>query len=315
MIVATSSLPASAGLKCLADKVRILTLRQTLLRTVRSFFVSRGFLEVETPIRIPTPALEDYIDAEPSGNWFLRTSPELHMKRLLAAGYERIFQIGPCFRQAERGKQHHPEFCMLEWYRLQADYEDVLADTIDLLRLAVREITGNTHCQFKGQTINLGGEWEQLTVQEAFEQYAGVDLRQTIEAGRFEQVLVERVEPHLGRGRPTILRDYPLACGGFAQPLCNQPNLLARWEIYIEGLELGNACSELTDRKQQQQRFAATAELRRREGRPVYPLDEPFLDVLGSGMPPAAGVALGVDRLIMVLADVDTIADVMPFSD
>ncbi len=291
----------------------VLELRASVFAAIRAFFAEREFLAVETPVRLPAPALEDYIEAEPSGDWWLRTSPELHMKRLLAAGYERIYQIGPCFRQGEQGRRHLPEFTMLEWYRLHANHEDILADTIALVRQTAQAVLGSLACPFRGQVIDFGGEWERLSVAEAFSRFAGRDLDETIAAGEFEQVLVEQVEPHLGNGRPTVLGEYPLACSGLSRPIPGRPDRVERWELYVAGLELGNACSELTDAAEQAARFAACAELRRREDRPVYPVDEPFMAALGRGMPPAAGIAIGLDRLVMVLANLDDLADTVAF--
>jgi len=293
----------------------VLELRARLFAVCRAFFAERDFLAVETPVRLPAPALEDYIEAEPAGEQWLRTSPELHMKRLLAAGYERIYQIGPCFRQGERGRRHLPEFTMLEWYRLHADHETILADTVALLRQALQATLGKTVCHFRGQDIDFGGDWERLSVAEAFARHAGRDLDAAIAAGEFEQVLVEQVEPRLGQGRPTVLDEYPLACSGLSRPIPGRPDRVERWELYVAGLELGNACSELTDPDEQAARFAACAALRQRENRPVYPLDEAFMAALRQGMPPAAGIAVGLDRLVLMLADRDDLADTVPFPE
>ena len=292
-----------------------LELRGRVLAALGEFFGSRGFLQVETPVRVLAPALEDYIDAEPSGNAWLRTSPELHMKRLLAAGYERLWQVGPCFRLGERGRRHRPEFTMLEWYRAHADWRDILHDTVALLRELARAATDSTVCRFRGQTLDLAVPWTEITVDEAFRRYAGVELDAAIAAGRFEDVLVSRVEPRLGLDAPTILSEYPLACSGLSRQIPGRPDRVERWELYIAGLEIGNACSELVDAAEQRRRFAACAELRRAEGRTVYPLDEPFLAALTHGMPAAAGIAIGLDRLVMVLAGADSIEDVIAFPE
>lgn len=292
----------------------VLELRARLFAACRAFFAERDFLAVETPVRLPAPALEDYIEAEPSGEQWLRTSPELHMKRLLAAGYERIYQIGPCFRQGERGRRHLPEFTMLEWYRLHADHEAILADTVALLRQVLQAILGSSVCHFRGQDIDFGGEWERLSVAEAFSRHAGRDLDEAIARGEFEQVLVEQVEPHLGQGRPTVLDEYPLSCSGLSRPIPGRPDRVERWELYVAGLELGNACSELNDPDEQASRFAACAALRRQEKRPVYPIDEAFMEALRKGMPPAAGIAIGLDRLVLVLADRDDLAETVAFA-
>lgn len=289
-----------------------LELRHCILAATRSFFRQRAFLEIETPVRIPTPALEDYIDAESSGDHFLRTSPELHMKRLLAAGYERVFQIGPCCRQGERGRVHLPEFSMLEWYRLDADYTDVLSDTMSLIREIVAVAYGGTSFQVRGQLVDVGEEWERLTVDDAYRAYAGCTADAALAEDRFEEILVERVEPHLGVGRPTVLMDYPACTSSLSKPKASNPRQAERWELYFAGLEIANACSELTDPLAQRRSFEATADLRHGEGRAVYDLDEPFLDALQS-IPSAAGVAIGMDRLVMAVAGADTIADVVAF--
>lgn len=284
-----------------------------MLRSIREFFDQGGFLEVETPVRLTVPALEDHIEAESSGDRWLRTSPELHMKRLLAAGYSRIYQIGPCFRQGEFGRRHRPEFTMLEWYRADADGRDILADTIGLVRLAAQATIGSGKIRFQGREVEVLGDWEELSVAEAFRRYAGVDLRQAMATGRYEEILCTQVEPTLGWGRPTVLCDYPAEMAALARRKPSDPTVAERWELYVGGLELANAYTELTDAAEQRLRFQACAELRRREGRPVYPLDEPFLAALEQGLPPCGGIALGIDRLAMVLADTEEIADVVAF--
>jgi lysyl-tRNA synthetase class 2 len=290
--------------------------RQILFQGIRAFFSERDFLEVDTPIRLATPALEDYIDAEPAGSCYLRTSPELHMKQLLAAGYERIFQLGSCFRQNERGRQHRPEFTMLEWYRTHSDYREILADTRDLLLNVANRVNGQTCCTFRGQEIDLQADWEKLSVDEAFERHVpGTSLDQAIASGQFEELLVTCIEPHLGTRVPTVLRDYPLELGGLARARSDNPQRAERWELYINGLELANAYSELTDAEEQRRRFAETALLRQREGREVYPLDEAFMSALESGIPPSGGIALGVDRLLMVLTNSESIDQVVAFPD
>ncbi|MCK5806439.1 MAG: EF-P lysine aminoacylase GenX, partial [Lentisphaeria bacterium] len=183
---------------------QVLRLRQRLVDATRDFFREHDFLETPTPIRVSAPALEDYIDAEPSGDWFLRTSPELHMKRMLAVGCARIFQLGACFRQGERGRNHLPEFTMLEWYRLHADHEDILTDTIAYLRHVLTQCLGTAQCPFRGRQIDFAGEWDRITVDEAFRLYADRDVDEAVAQGDFEEILVSRVEPHLGASRPTI---------------------------------------------------------------------------------------------------------------
>lgn len=291
-----------------------LELRAKALSATRAFFEEAGFLEINTPVRIPTPALEDYIEAVESGSQWLRTSPEFHLKRVLAAGYDKIYQIGPCFRKDECGKRHRLEFTMLEWYRANGIWLDVLEDTQKLLAFVAEKCLGKTVCSFRGRTLELAQPWEQITVEEAFSKFAGVNLDECIANGEFEQVLVDKVEQHLGiNGRPTALTEYPLACSGLSRQIPNRPNRVERWEVYVAGLELGNACSELAEPVEQTRRFRECALLRQREQRPVYKLDQPFLDAMRVGFPPAAGVAIGMDRFFMLLSNTDDINEVTAF--
>jgi len=292
-----------------------LQVRGRLLKAARGFLDERGFLEVETPVRVRAPALETHIDAEPSGALYLRTSPELHMKRLLADGAERIYQIGPCFRRGERGPFHRPEYTMLEWYRRDADYMDMLVDAKALLDAVCREVAGTTSLRHAGRRIEMMPVWECLTVSEAFRQWAGWDPVAAYDPDRFDLDLVEKVQPALPRDRPVVLKDYPAEAAALARCRAGDPPVAERWELYAGGLELANAFSELTDPEEQRRRFAACAAAREAAGRPVYPKDEAFLDALREGLPPCGGVALGIDRLHMLLAGAAHIDSVVPFPE
>jgi lysyl-tRNA synthetase class 2 len=304
---------ALAERRCLLDKRVALQTRARMLSSIRGWFDKADFLPVETPVRLAAPALEDYIEAEPAGHAWLRTSPELHMKRLLAAGYERIYQIGPCFRKDESGSRHLPEFSMLEWYRLHGDWRDIQRDSQALLRQVLKDCLGAGSCRFRGRRVDFAAEWEEITVDVAFQKYAGRSLDTCLAEGVFEQVLVELVEPRLGLERPTLLSEYPLACSGLSQPIPGCPERVERWELYVCGLELGNACSELIDPQEQERRFEECAQLRQNEGRPVYPLDQQFMNALWMGMPKAAGIAIGLDRLAMIICNCDEIDEVVSF--
>ncbi len=293
----------------------VLDLRARVRRAIRGFFEARGFLEVETPVRLPAPALELHIDAIPAGAAWLRTSPELHMKRLLAAGCDRLVQLGPCFRDGERGDRHHPEFTLLEWYRARADYRDLLGDAKVLLADAARAALGRTEFEYRGTRIELMPVWEVLTVREAFRAFAGWDPVASFDPARFDEDLVLKVEPNLPTDRPVVLMDYPVAAAALARRKPDDPRVAERWELYVGGLELANAFSELTDPVEQRARFEACAAERRALGRPVYPLDEPFLAALEAGLPPSAGIALGVDRLVMLLAGAASLDEVLPFRE
>ena len=291
-----------------------LDLRARMVRAIRAFFDLRGYVEVETPIRLRAPALELHIDAEPSGDRFLRTSPELHMKRLLAEGFDRIYQIGPCFRRGERGPLHHPEYTMLEWYRAATDYRGILEETRDLVLAVTRAAAGGSSVVRNGRTLDVAGPWSVTTVSDAFRRWAGWDPAARFDADRFDADLVEKVEPNLPREAPVVLIDYPAPAAALSRLKADDPRVAERWELYLDGVEIANAYSELTDPALQRARFDECARRRRALGKPVYPLDEEFLDALGR-VPPAGGIALGVDRLAMVLAGAPTIGDVTAFRE
>jgi elongation factor P--(R)-beta-lysine ligase len=297
----------------MTSRQSVLRTRSRILQAIRHFFVERDFVEVETPVRLPVPALETHIDAIPCDGQHLRTSPEIHMKRLLAAGEPRIFQMGPCFRRGETGRFHNPEFTMLEWYRVDADYLDILVDMKALLGFVAGEVTGATTVHFHGNRIALLPVWDRLTVEEAFVMYAGWNPVTAYDPDRFDIDLVEKVEPRLAADKPTVIMDYPAAAGALARRKPGRPDVAERWEVYAGGMELANAFSELTDADEQRRRFGIAAAERRSLGSEVYPIDERFLKVLEAGMPAAGGVALGVDRLVMLLTDASSIEDVRPF--
>ena len=287
--------------------------RASILQAIRLFFINQGYLEVETPHRIPAPAPESHIDAVPSGSWFLHTSPELCMKRLLAAGYEKIFQICRCWRGEERGRLHTPEFTLLEWYRTESDYRALMEECEAFIQRVASTLGLGDKLHFRGQTIDLTRPWERISVEEAFQRYAPIPMRRALAEHIFDEVMVEKIEPHLGMSRPTFLYDYPAERGALARLKEDDPTLAERFELYIGGLELANAFSELIDVKEQRERFLSEQAYRRSLSKPSYPLPEKFLRELGT-MPPAAGIALGVDRLVMVLLDAPRIDDVVAFT-
>jgi lysyl-tRNA synthetase class 2 len=295
------------------DRRAALVLRSRITFAVRAFFHERGYLEVETPVRIRTPALELHIDAESSRNHWLRTSPELHMKRLLAEGHGPLFQVGPCFRRGEQGRQHHPEYTMLEWYRPGAGYLELVEEAEALVRAAAAAAGCPHPLHVRGRQVDLSCPWHRLTVSAAFLQHAGWDPCRAFDADRFDLDLVERVEPALPMDRPVVLYDYPPELAALARIRRGSPDVAERWELYIAGVELANAYGELTDPGEQRARFETWAEARRKAGRAVYDLDEPFLEALQRGLPACAGIALGLDRLVMVLADAPDLRTVTAF--
>jgi lysyl-tRNA synthetase class 2 len=186
---------------------RNLALRARILSAVRRFFEQQEFLEVETPIRIPAPAPEAHIEAQHSGGWYLQTSPELCMKRLLAAGYERIFQICHCFRQKERGRRHLPEMTLLEWYCAGWSYEQMMTHTTQLLRFVAESLQAPNPLAYQGLCIDLGEPWDRITVAQAFDRYAPLSMAEALATGRFDEVMGLDIEPRLGLTRPVYLYD------------------------------------------------------------------------------------------------------------
>jgi lysyl-tRNA synthetase class 2 len=295
--------------------IAALQIRCNVLQAIRRYFLSCDFIEVDTPVRLPAPALETFIDAIPSGDWYLRTSPELHMKRLLVAGMPKIFQMGPCFREGERGRHHNPEFTMLEWYRAHADYETILEDAQALISDVAQEVLGSTILQWGDGEIDVDRPWVRVSVSDAFLQHAGWDPVLAFDADRFDLDLINKVEPALPRDRGVVLIDYPIEVAALAKPHPDDPRVAERWELYLGGLELANAFSELTDAAEQRRRFEECAAERSAAGREVYPLDQPFLAALEAGMPPSGGIAMGVDRLVMLIANAASIQDIIPFAE
>ena len=290
-----------------------LVLRAGILASIRCFFQENNYLEVETPYRIPAPAPEAHIDAQPSGRWFLHASPELCMKQMLAAGFPRIFQMCKCFRQSERGNRHLPELTMLEWYTAGASYRDMMTQSEALISHVARDLGRNHELQYQGTLVDLALPWSRMTVNRAFETYAGVSVEESLEKGTFDETLALKVEPHLGNDRPLFLYDYPAPLGSLARLKPGSEHLSERFELYIRGVEICNAFSELTDPDEQRARFEKEMKLRKSLGKTVYPLPEPFLKSLEK-MPEAAGNALGVDRLVMLFADTAVIDDVVAFT-
>ncbi len=311
-------LPEDAGL---AARLPLLERRARVVDAVRGYFRGQGFLEVTTPHRVVCPGLEPHLVAQPAGDRWLITSPELHLKRLLAAGAERVFEIARAWRGDEHGPWHLPEFAMLEWYRAYEGLDALEADVLALLDAA--------GCRFARPP-------ERLTVREAFSRHAGLDLAALRDprafgaaAGAlgvrvapgddwddvFFRVFLERVEPHLGRDRVTVLAEYPASQAALARvrPDPEFPVAL-RFEVYASGVELANAFDELTDPCEQRRRHEADRAWRAAHGREAPPLDEAFLAALAAGHPPAAGIALGLDRLVALALGENDLARVVPFA-
>jgi elongation factor P--(R)-beta-lysine ligase len=293
----------------LSRKKPILEKRARVVQSIRAFFVERGYLEVETPLRLPANAPETHINPVSTDGWFLQTSPELCMKRLLAAGYPRLFQISRCWREGERGGRHLPEYTMLEWYRAKIDYHDLMAECEELLRALVP----GGFLQRGGRRIDLSPPWERVTVRQAFARYTATTPEEALATDRFDELIALEIEPNLGLFRPVFLTEYPTELAALARRKPDDTAVAERFELYIAGVELANAFSELIDPIEQRRRFEKDEAARRAAGKPPYPSPEKFLQEL-ENMPPAAGIALGVDRLVMLLAGAETIDEVVAFT-
>ena len=298
--------------------------RAAALGAIRALFAGRGFLEVETPALVPSPGLDLHLDAfavegAPPGASFLITSPEYQMKRLLAGGVPRCFQLARCFRRGELGARHNPEFTMLEWYRAFAGVDAVMGDTEAVVRGVAAALGAGGALCVGGVAVSLGAPFERLCVGDAFARYAGVAPDEAIalasrDEERFFRILIDEVEPQLAREpRPVFLVDYPAPFASLARLKPGDPRVCERFELYIGGVELCNGFGELTDPVEQRARLERDQAERARLGKPTYPIDERFLDALEEGMPPAAGNALGVDRLIALCLGAEAIADVLTF--
>ncbi len=327
-----------------ADRRPLLQARGRIVAALRSWFSARDFVEVETAALQVSPGNETHLHAfateltGPAGDrrkLYLRTSPEFACKKLLAAGEPRIFEFARVFRNRERGALHHPEFTMLEWYRANEPYETLMDDCAALMGEAARAAPAKQF-SFRGKTVDPFAAPERITVAEAFDRYAGVDLLATIIEGKgdrtrldaaaakagvsiatddtwndiFSRILAEQVEPHLGIGRATFVYEYPLPLAALARAKTGSDKVAERFEFYACGVELANGFGELTDVGEQRARFATAMDEKLRVHGECYPVDEDFLAALAD-MPDASGIALGFDRLVMLATGASRIEQVM----
>ncbi len=289
--------------------------RSRIIALVREFFVKEGFLEVETPVVVASAGQEPYLNPFKTEFFdergrrapgYLITSPEYSHKKLLAAGFEKTFEITRAFRSGEEwGGLHNPEFTMIEWYRAHADYTAIMSDVEKMVQFVAARVSPE-------QSKRVAGSWERVSVAEAFKRYAEVILENVPDEETFFKIFLTKIERKLGVAKPTILYDYPTSMASLARIKKSDPRYAERFEVYIAGMELGNAFSELNDAKEQRTRFMKERALRKNLGKGQIPLDEDFLDAVGN-MPPSAGIAFGIDRLVMLLTNAKTIEDVLAF--
>lgn len=336
-------------------------MREWVIDGIRAYFKLQKFREVETPLFVanpdPEPTIELFQTVHKTNDYavtgYLNGSPEFMMKKLLAAGSGNIFQICKSFRNGEPvSSRHNPEFTILEWYRVEADYRDVMNDCEGLFRFlhtyidALKEDKlahamdvellpeSDLVLRFKGKEYDLRGAWERLSVPEAFEKYASITKEDLLDESllltkvqqkgyfvdetttyddAFYQVMLNEIEPHLGATKPTFLYDYPASQAALSKKKEEDPRLAERFELYIGGLEIGNAFSELADWKEQQERFENQLQSRKENDQAVWNVDAVFINALKNGFPRCGGIAVGVDRLVMLFADASEISEVLFF--
>lgn len=326
-----------------AEKRPFLEKRARIVRAIRDYFDSDGFIEVQTPVLQVCPVMDTHIhafetvlkgpDLQPAARLYLQTSPEFDMKKLMTAGVEKLYQMCPVFRNGEGSRLHSPEFTMLEWYRAGgADYRALMTDCEGLLR-RVAEVLDVQAFSHREVECNPFEDWRRISVCEAFSEYAGIDLAahledtegfahavrsigvRVAEGDRWDDLffaaMAEKIEPFLGRDVPAILYDYPASLASLSRRKPEDPRFAERFELYVCGVELANAFSELTDAQEQRERFAAEMALKNKLYNETYPADESFLRALDYGLPESAGIALGVDRLVMLATGAEHISQVL----
>ncbi len=325
-----------------AEKKPFLAVRRALRAVVREYFENQGFWEVETPILQACPTFETHIhafettllgvDLQPQGPRYLHTSPEYAMKKFLVAGVEAMYQLCPVYRNGEGSRLHSPEFTMLEWYRAHTDYHAMMEDCETLLKVCAEKLE-LPHLRFAGRACDPSRPFERLSVRAAFARYAKMELNiflEDVEGFRaaliaqnirmaegdawddlFFRVMAEKIEPYLGMETPCILHDYPAGLAPLSRRCASDPRYAERFEVYVCGVELANASSELCDPLEQRRQYEAQMVEKSRLYGARYPLEEDFMAALEYGMPPSSGCALGFDRLVMLATNAERIDQVL----
>ncbi len=323
-------------------KLPCLEKRMALTRAIRGFFDNQGFYEVETPILQVCPVMDVHIhafkteikgvDLKRERDLYLHTSPEFAMKKLLVAGIPKMYQLCHVFRNGEGSRLHSPEFTILEWYRAQADYRAIMDDCAGLLRHCAERLEIKTY-RHKEYSCDPFADWQKITVAEAFEKYSGISLGGYLEDPEgfaaaiaekrirvapgdrwddlFFRVMAEKIEPRLGVDVPAILYDYPVSMASLSRRKPDDPRYAERFELYVCGIELANAFSELTDAAEQEKRYHEEMAIKKKLYGETYPLDEDFIAALKHGLPESGGIALGVDRLAMLASGAENINQVL----
>lgn len=293
--------------------------RERVIDTIRDFFKRQRFHEVQTPVLVPVPSIEPNLEVFKTElrtskgvkkDGYLIMSPEFSIKKLLAAGIGNCFEMTRCFRNEEEvSSLHNPEFTMLEWYRINADYTDIMRDFEQLFL----KIIGKNKLSYQGQTYDLSTPWPRISVAEVFQKFAGKDVSKVSDED-FYKIFFNEIEPELLKSqKPFFIYDYPISQASLSRPKKEDPRFAERFEVFLAGLELGNCFSELIDWKAQKARFEKDLAVRKRLGKTIYPIDMDLIDALKSGLPVVSGIAVGVDRLIMLAADASNIGETLFF--
>lgn len=320
-------------------------IREQVIDGIREFFKKDGFHEVETPMMVKYPGTEPFLEVfETELKWadgkrqqaFMLTSPEFAMKKLLVAGFDKIFQVCKSFRNGEGiSPRHNPEFTILEWYRANSDYEQIMKDCQGLLLYLAKKISGNSTIVFDGKEYDLSEPWEKFSVTEAFSKWVGLSTEQLLDKNEvvkkaedegyavdenttweeaYNQLFLNIIEPQLAKYNvPVIIYDYPASQAAYSKKKMNDRRFAERFEFYLAGYELGNAFSEENDPKVQLNIFKNDLQLRKKLGKTDYGMDQDYLNALKEGLPDSGGIAVGVDRLVMLFANTRSIQDTILF--
>jgi len=319
---------------------KIFEQRIEIIKLIREFFWSEGFVEPETPMAVKLAGQEPYLNPVPlefhdpqgkSYNFYLRTSPEYSLKKLLAAGWNKIFEIGKCFRDYEDfGGRHNTEFTIIEWYRAPGTLENIMDDTENLFKFIAKKI-GKGKINYQGKQIDILKKWDRMSMKEVWQKYVGVNLDEYLEVKNikklakekgyqiedqepyediFYKIFLNEIESKLGVDKPVIVYDYPTQMCSLSK-LCTDQRYAERFELYIGGLELANAFGELTDAKVQEEKLEQDKEHRTRMNKPVWSVDPDFIAALRSGIPEAGGIDVGVDRMVLLFTEARDINEVI----
>ncbi len=340
------------------EKIEFFRKREKIINAIRAFFKTDGFLEIDTPLMVRSPGMEPYLevfettlkdDQGKTERAFLLTSPEYALKKLLVAGIPKLFQICKSFRNGEgKSRKHNSEFTIMEWYRTNADYTDIMKDCENLFAhiahtlsrhpeqrpAKLADVEGSLSWMYQGKPYDLTTPWERISVSEAFQKYCRIDVETLMDETRlltagkkrgfaidanttweqiYNQFFLNDIEPHLGVDRPTIIYDFPASQASLSKRKTDDSRFAERFEFYVAGIEMGNAFSELTDSEEQLKRFEIERQERENLGKTMYDIDMDYIEALRAGLPATGGIAVGIDRIVMFFANAEHISDVVAF--